>query len=244
MPAESQTVDIGYCSLRESNRNSPDTDEPDAAAGHDENQPSDENGAGEFPSHRTFSGQVLARPTDDGDQYPAHVVPSSHVSGGNPPVMRSVSTHSQPPDDESRPVPVRNQTNHQSSVRTQGTLNQPLSRSANASRNSGSVVIHSPPTRATNTGQPVTATTGHHPTVPEASRSQTLTNTYPLQSQPPARSSASSRPAAASSSAAFTPSESSNAVQNLPSVHSYSPVQPSRPSAVHSQPIVSPNAPQ
>ena len=209
---------------RESNRNSQvcGTDEPDDDAGHDGNRPSGENVVHEFPLHQTFSGKIVARPTDGSDHYPSHIVPSSHVSGGNQPFMRSIST--QPPDDESRPVPVRNQTNHQPSVRTRGTLNQAPSRSANASSNSGSVVIHSPQTGATYT-------------VPETSHSQTLTNRN-LQSQPPARS------AAASSSAGFRPIPSSDAVQNQRSVNSHSPVQPSRPSAVHSQPLVSPNAPQ
>ena len=197
----------------ESNRNSQacGADEPDGGAGHAGNQPSGENVVREFPLHQTLSGRVLAKPNNesDSDQYPSRIVISSH---------RHASTQSQPPDDEPRPVPVRNQTNNQPSVRTQGTLNQPPSRSANASSNSGSVVIHSPPTTATNT-------------VPETSHSQTLTNRN-LKSQPPASS------AAASSSAGFRPIQSSDAGQNQPSVNSHSQVQPSR------QPLVSPNAPQ
>ena len=223
---------------RESNRNSQvcGTGELDGHAGHDGNQPSGENVVHEFPVQQRFSGRVLARPSD---QHPSHIVPSPHASGGNPHFMRSVSTQSQLPDDEPRLVP--SPANIQPSARTQGTQNQAPPRSATASCNSGSVVIQSPPTRATNTGQPVRATTVHHPTGPETSRSQTLTNSN-LQSQPPTRSSASSRRAAESLSAGFTPIASPNAVQNLPSVNSYSQVQPSRPSAVHSQPIIRPRA--
>ena len=225
---------------RESNRNFRvcDTDVPDGGAVHDGNQPSGENVVHEFSLNQTLSGRVLDRPSD---QHPPQIVPSSHVSGGNPPFMRSVSTQSQLPDDEPRLVP--SPANIQPSAITQGTQNQAPPRSATGSSNSGSVVIQSPPTRATNTGQPVRATTVHHPTIPETSHSQTLTNSN-LQAQPPTRSSASSRPAAESSSAGVTPIASSNAVQNLPSVNSYSQAQPSRPSAVHNQPIISLNAPQ